>query len=107
MDLLLTRHVLERFQYRLSLSPYRECFVLKGALPGWIAGGRAAAGKLLWLDVSGAIFSTARSPIARSTTAVVIFSKADGSRRCRTEPAARRCGSMAATGRRYTLEKID
>jgi len=32
MDLLLTRYVLERFLYRLSLSPYRERFVLKGAL---------------------------------------------------------------------------
>jgi predicted nucleotidyltransferase component of viral defense system len=30
--LLLTRHALERFLYRLSVSPYRDLFVLKGAL---------------------------------------------------------------------------
>ena len=31
-DLLLTRYVLERLLYRLSLTPYRERFVLKGAM---------------------------------------------------------------------------
>jgi predicted nucleotidyltransferase component of viral defense system len=31
-DVLLTRYVLERLLYRLSLSPYRDRFVLKGAL---------------------------------------------------------------------------
>ena len=30
--LLLTRYALERFLYRLSVSPYRDSFVLKGAL---------------------------------------------------------------------------
>jgi predicted nucleotidyltransferase component of viral defense system len=32
MDLLLTRYALERFLYRLSLSPHRERFVFKGAM---------------------------------------------------------------------------
>jgi len=32
MDLLLTRYALERLLYRLSLSPYREPFVLKGTM---------------------------------------------------------------------------
>jgi predicted nucleotidyltransferase component of viral defense system len=32
MDLLLTRYALERLLYRLSLSPHRERFVLKGAM---------------------------------------------------------------------------
>jgi len=32
MELLLTRYVLERLLYRLSLSPHRERFVLKGAM---------------------------------------------------------------------------
>ena len=32
MDLLLTRYAMERFLYRLSLSPHRERFVLKGAM---------------------------------------------------------------------------
>lgn len=31
-DLLLTRYVLERLLYRLSLTPHRERFVLKGAM---------------------------------------------------------------------------
>ena len=32
MDLLLTRYALERLLHRLSLSPHRERFVLKGAM---------------------------------------------------------------------------
>lgn len=32
VDLLLRRFVLERLLYRLSLSPYRDRFVLKGAM---------------------------------------------------------------------------
>ena len=32
MELLLTRFALERLLYRLSLSPHRERFVLKGAI---------------------------------------------------------------------------
>jgi hypothetical protein len=32
MELLLTRYALERLLYRLSLSPHRERFVLKGAM---------------------------------------------------------------------------
>lgn len=32
LELLLTRHALERLLHRLSLSPHRERFVLKGAL---------------------------------------------------------------------------
>ena len=37
---LLTRYALERFLYRLSVSPHREDFVLKGAMPFavWEAG---------------------------------------------------------------------
>jgi hypothetical protein len=31
-ELLLTRHVLERLLYRLSLTRYREQFILKGAI---------------------------------------------------------------------------
>lgn len=39
LDLLLTRFVLERLLYRLSLSPHRDRFVLKGAvlLTAWLA----------------------------------------------------------------------
>ncbi len=33
MELLLTRYALERLLHRLSLSPHRERFVLKGAMP--------------------------------------------------------------------------
>ena len=32
MELLLTRYALERLLHRLSLSPHRERFVLKGAM---------------------------------------------------------------------------
>jgi predicted nucleotidyltransferase component of viral defense system len=32
LDLLLTRYALERLLYRLSVSPYRDRFVLKGAI---------------------------------------------------------------------------
>ena len=57
MELLLTRYALERLLYRLSVSPHRERFVLKGAM-------------LLatWFDVTASQVPCIRPTEGRSST---------------------------------------
>ncbi|WP_395089807.1 nucleotidyl transferase AbiEii/AbiGii toxin family protein [Armatimonas sp.] len=53
MALVLLRYVIERFLYRLSLSPYRDRFVLRGAalFSVWVPGGHRPTGDLDMLGV--------------------------------------------------------
>ena len=45
----LTRYDLERWLYRLSRSPYHDCFVLKGAMLFEVWGGAATGRRAIWI----------------------------------------------------------
>lgn len=60
MALVLLRYVIERFLYRLSLSPHRERFVLRGAalFSVWVPGGHRPTGDLDMLGIGDSAAET-------------------------------------------------